>query len=520
MNTINTQRLLEEYVDLFNRQDEENVVQAIPNAAALDWLGSHIPRVSLPDPAIERTYYFRWWTYRKHLKRTPEGFVITEFHPDVSWAGKYNTIPCAAGHHVREGRWLRDNAFLDDYIHFWYQDGGEHLRSYSNWLESAVEALAILRGDDTGLDLTDAFANNLRMWENRQLGDQGLFWSSDNRDGSEFSVSGPGLRPTMNCYQYANRMAVAGFARRSGNAALAEDMDKQARALRQKINTLLWNEEMRFYVALPQSQTHASPNPSPLRQVRELFGYLPWMFGVAEPGRSDAFRQLLDPEGFRGAYGPTTAERRHPCFGLFYTGDALNAWNASRGDPPTGPLGHECLWNGPSWPFATSMMLTALANLLATGEEQQNIHSIDYIMLLSQYAASHIRHLEHGGCVSWIDENLHPDTGDWISRTRLMNWGGERFPKSKGGYERGKDYNHSCFCDLVLEGLFGVRPDWEALSVTPLFPAEWPYAVLEDVSVHGQNLCVYYRKQEGYQVLLNGKIVYSAATPSPCRIPW
>ena len=92
MNTINTQRLLEEYVDLFNRQDEENVVQAIPNAAALDWLGSHIPRVSLPDPAIERTYYFRWWTYRKHLKRTPEGFVITEFHPDVSWAGKYNTI--------------------------------------------------------------------------------------------------------------------------------------------------------------------------------------------------------------------------------------------------------------------------------------------------------------------------------------------------------------------------------------------------------------------------------------------
>ena len=59
MNTINTQRLLEEYVDLFNRQDEENVVQAIPNAAALDWLGSRIPRVSLPDPAIERTYYFR-----------------------------------------------------------------------------------------------------------------------------------------------------------------------------------------------------------------------------------------------------------------------------------------------------------------------------------------------------------------------------------------------------------------------------------------------------------------------------
>jgi len=100
-----------------------------------------------------------------------------------------------------------------------------------------------------------------------------------------------------------------------------------------------------------------------------------------------------------------------------------------------------------------------------------------------------------------------------------MYWGGERFPKSKGGYERGKDLNHSSFCDLILEGLFGVRPGWDALLVTPLFPSELSYAVLEDVSVHGRNLCVYYRKQEGYQVLLNGRIVYSAATPSPCRIP-
>ena len=34
-----------------------------------------------------------------YLKETPEGFVITEFLPDVPWAGKYNTISCPAGHH-------------------------------------------------------------------------------------------------------------------------------------------------------------------------------------------------------------------------------------------------------------------------------------------------------------------------------------------------------------------------------------------------------------------------------------
>ena len=29
---------------------------------------------------------------------------------------------------------------------------------------------------------------------------------------------------------------------------------------------------------------------------------------------------------------------------------------------------------------------------------------------------------------------------------------------SKGGVERGKDYNHSSFCNLIISGLMGVRP--------------------------------------------------------------
>src|SRR5690606_41087738 len=67
-----------------------------------------IPRSTLfPYTTLFRSY-FRWWTYRKHLKRTPEGYIITEFLPEVPWSGKYNTINCPAGHHFYEGRWLQD----------------------------------------------------------------------------------------------------------------------------------------------------------------------------------------------------------------------------------------------------------------------------------------------------------------------------------------------------------------------------------------------------------------------------
>ena len=50
-------------------------------------------RVSGP-PELERTYFFRWWTYRKQLRRrvswSPSSYPMDR-------AGKFNTISCAAG---------------------------------------------------------------------------------------------------------------------------------------------------------------------------------------------------------------------------------------------------------------------------------------------------------------------------------------------------------------------------------------------------------------------------------------
>ena len=98
---------LKKYVEIFNENDEETVVNLIYNAHAYEWLKEEIPLFSCPDEEIERTYYFRWWTFRKHLKKTPEGYVVTEFLPKVNWSGKYNTINAPTAHHLCEGRWLK-----------------------------------------------------------------------------------------------------------------------------------------------------------------------------------------------------------------------------------------------------------------------------------------------------------------------------------------------------------------------------------------------------------------------------
>jgi hypothetical protein len=125
------------YVDTFNENDEELHAQHIPNEKAWGFLKENIPLFHCPDEDFERTYYFRWWTYRKHIKHTADGFVVTEFLPEVGWSGKHNTINCPAGHHFYEGRWLHNQKYLDDYAVFWFRKGGS-LRSYSFWAADAL----------------------------------------------------------------------------------------------------------------------------------------------------------------------------------------------------------------------------------------------------------------------------------------------------------------------------------------------------------------------------------------------
>ena len=134
------------YIDSFNVNDQELYPGHITNGAAWNFLKNNIPLFECPDKDIETTYYFRWWTYRKHIKQTSDGFIITEFLPDVPWAGKDNSIDCAAGHHFYEGRWLADPKYLDDYSFFWFRKGGNPLL-YSSWLADALWARYLVNGN-------------------------------------------------------------------------------------------------------------------------------------------------------------------------------------------------------------------------------------------------------------------------------------------------------------------------------------------------------------------------------------
>ncbi|MDH7600029.1 MAG: exo-alpha-sialidase, partial [Sedimentisphaerales bacterium] len=455
---------LKGYVDQFNAAEAKwvaehgpyprikDVEDAVPDEQAWQWMEENVPFFECPDPVIERSYYYRWWSYRKHIKRTPEGRVVTEFITPVRHAGKYNTISCALGHQIYEGRWSKDRSFLDEYILFWLRgrQGGpqQHLHKYSSWLADALYNRFLVTGNAAFVvDLLPDLVADYRQWEQARLLPDGLFWQYDVRDGMEESISGSrtsrNARPTINSYMYGNAVAIARIAHMAGRLDLAREFETRALQLKRLVEERLYDPNAEFFkVRLPDGR---------LSDAREAIGFIPWYFNLPAPGHERAWGQLLDPEGFRAPFGLTTAERRHPNFRSHGTGT--------------------CEWDGAVWPFATSQTLTAMANLIRN-YQQEIVGPKEYLDFLRQYAASHQKDGQ-----PYIGEYLDEKTGRWI----------------KGDDPRGRHYNHSTFCDLVITGLVGLcpQPD-QTIVVHPLVPEEtWDWFAIEGLTYHGQDVAIY-----------------------------
>jgi len=102
---------------------------------------------------------------------------------------------------------------------------------------------------------------------------------------------------------------------------------------------------------------------------------------------------------------------------------------------------------------------------------------------------------------------------DRPKRLRDVTWGAGR---KKPSEERGKDYNHSTFCGLVITSLVGIRPrprHDNKLVINPLLPeGTWDWFCLDRVPYHGHELTVIwdrngkkYNRGTGFQLLINGR---------------
>jgi hypothetical protein len=195
-----------------------------------DWYQANIPFVDLPDQQLQDVYYYRWRVWKEHLQYTNSGngYILTEFLNDPGYAAAYGGINAAAGHHIYEGRWLRDRRYLDDYIRYWmYGAGYARRHQYSFWAADSIYARALVTGDlDFVKQLQPWLVSQYRGWDDHFNSDLGLYWQTPLLDATEFNYAsyqtgdhfggGAGYRPTINAYQYADARAISRIATLNG----------------------------------------------------------------------------------------------------------------------------------------------------------------------------------------------------------------------------------------------------------------------------------------------------------------
>ena len=461
------------YVDYFNGMEDENIRQAIPNDSAWQWMMKNIPLFECPQQNFEELFYFRWWTLRKHIKKTEKGYVFTEFLVQRSYADKYNLIASALGHHIYEARWLHDATYLDDDIHIWYRgnNGGpmKKLRFYSSWAMDAIYNRYLVTGDKKFVvDMLPDLERDYAAWEQEKRLPDGLYWQYDVRDAMEETISGgrkeKNARPSINSYMYGNAKAVAAIAALAGNYSMQALYNTKAETIKENVQEKLWNSSDQFFETRKTNDSSAN--------VKEEIGFIPWYFNLPDSQYNIAWKNVTDTRTFCAPFGITTADRSHPQFRMH---GCCN-----------------CEWDGAVWPFATAQTLTGMANLL---EKYPNtvVGDTDYFQLLQTYVES-----QYYRGRPYVGEYLDEKTGYWL----------------KGDQERSRYYNHSTFNDLIITGLVGLRPRGDnIIEINPLLPAgKWDWFCLDNVLYHGKILTIVwdktgekYKRGKGFSVFVNGK---------------
>jgi hypothetical protein len=458
----------------------------VPDDKAATWISSNVPLLDCPDETIREMYYYRWWSYRSHIKKFSRSAytVLTEF-----WQ-RESPVSSAVGHHIMEGRWDKDSSVLDDYLNYWL-NGEKNTPSepadkhnFSSWTIWAAYQRYLVNGDRAFITaMLPHFIADYEKWEKEHLAPNGLYWQRESQDAMEESINGSRAaqyrRPTISSYMFGNAQAIAAIARLAGKNDLAATYDAKAASIKKAVQEILWDKDAGFFkIQWPDGY---------LGSFREEIGFVPWYFELPDKdkGYEGAWDQLLDDGGFNAPFGITTAERRAPGFRTHGTG-------------------HGCEWDGAVWPYSTAHTLTALANLLnhyPAGKMTKEV----YYHHLQLYAKS-----QHRDGKPYIGEYLDETNGRWL----------------RNDLERGRHYNHSTYCDLVINGLVGLRPRADnTVEVSPLLPeGAWDFFALDNISYHGQTLAIVwdkngtkYNRGEGLTVFANGQKIAQSPTLGPVK---
>src|SRR5579871_4788701 len=421
-------------------------------AAYQGWFDTNTAYFDCSDPLVSKLYYHRWYNLKKNSMNPQLGRLQHRTFSEGRWTADWyaNVISYGAGHQIDEARWLRDPSYAWGHLQTWTDnprpDGvypshvtpsGQQGGQYTDWITSTAWDVYLVHPDKTLLSqMADTLARNAEGWrkvygwnDSPLLVVDSHWWTGMEWQPSFFAFAnyqtggGAGTDPAkmtplrrvdLTAYNFGNAQAVAHIYRELGRNADAARLQQLADATRDALITQMWDENAHWFLSLRATDGARSP-------AKEIIGLYPFTFNLPPPGKGyeAAWSVALDPAEFWTAWPLASAAKDCPAY-------AQNGW-------PVGPGGSGCMWNGPSWPHADSLVMTAMANTLRhyapCALTRQKLLELFTTFTRAQY---HDKNPEY----PWTGEYYNGDNGDWKTPQR--------------------DYNHSTWIDPLISDLLGL----------------------------------------------------------------
>ena len=511
-------------------QDDRDIVAAQVEAYQ-SWYNANVPYFDCSDPWVRKLYYHRAYVLRKNMLDPKLGRMQWPTQSEGRWRSPWypNVISYGAAHQVREARWLRDPKYWEGHLRTWAEnekaDGvypshvtpkGPSDGQYTDWITSTAWDGHLVHPDKPFLaQVVEKLAANVRGWQKAYDPDgDGLlrvdshWWTGMEYQPSFFAFSDyktskdfyQPARPVslervdLTAYNYGNAVAVAQIYRSLDQPEKAKEFDDLAARIAGAVTTKMWQPEKTFFYSLRTGDDTVA-------DVKEVIGVYPFYFGLVPWGKGyeSAWASILDPKQFWTTWPVASASKECPAY--------------SQTDWPGDGRAAACMWNGPTWPHANSLVMTAMARTLRATRDNaignSPLKKEHLWALFLSFTKAQFRDQDIGQ--PWTGEFYNGDTAQWKTAER--------------------DYNHSTWLDVLIPDLIGVVPrNDDVIEVDPLLPEDaFGFFLLDGLRYHGHDVTVvwdapipgspdrYGDGRKGLDVYVDGHLVASAPGLSRLR---
>ncbi|MFN0207893.1 MAG: MGH1-like glycoside hydrolase domain-containing protein [Planctomycetota bacterium] len=483
------ERLESYFVPLLDGKYDEKEFFASQN----QWSNSNVATFDCSDPFVTKQFWHRAYVLKKNFMNPRMGKLQHRTSTEGRWHSEWyqNVISYGAAHQIREARWFADPSYSWGHLQTFCEnprpDGvfpshitpdGQKGGQYTDWISStAIDLMAVHPNTELLKKNFPALAKNAKAWIDVYDKDGDFLPVVDSHwwTGMEWQPSffyfydylakkgeDDLERVDLAAYAYGNAKNVAECARLLGNESVGAELETLANNIKNAVEKKLWNAEWQFFL----SNRYQDDKPA---LVKEEIGVYPFYFGLPAAGKGyeAAWKSIIDPAEMWGPWPVRSCSLKCAAYapGVFW------------------PVGENvatgCMWNGPTWPHANSIILTAMARTLREYPRCE-LNKKHLFELFNSFTKAQFKNGDINN--PWTGEYYHAETGEWLTAER--------------------DYNHSTYLDILIPDIIGLVPrNDNVLEIDPLMPSTneggWSYFILDGQYYRGHYITILWDEPDG-----------------------